>query len=49
MTIKVNKEITNYKENFFNGLTKRATFTILIVAVCMISGFGNRIDDMTQN
>ena len=39
MTIKVNKEITNYKENFFNGLTKRATFTIFIVAACMISGF----------
>jgi hypothetical protein len=39
MTIKVNKEITNYKENFFNGLTKRATITLAIVAVCMVAGY----------
>ena len=39
MSIKVNKEITNYKENFFNGLTRRATLTIVIVGVCMVAGF----------
>lgn len=39
MTVKVNKEITNYKENFFNGLTRRATLTIVIIGICMVSGF----------
>lgn len=36
MMVNVNKEITNYKENFFRGLTKRQTFAMFGVVLVFI-------------